>query len=293
LRLQGINTNNKHRIVLGVIISAASIIVVLSFYLYSTQTTFKPEEIYPTKQGGREWYLDINNPLEDGIFDPGTKITKLQDGSWLVGEDGNGNYQVRMNVITPPGQDEWKNVEITGYVKVIGTASVTGASPEGAASPDTATAIDWYARGGRHSDSVPCEGTSLKGILRINGLAAWQKEIWHTGGYTDTRAVVNATNPILDRWIGWKVVIYNIHNDTAVKMESYLDVNANNNWRKVNEVVDNGGWHANSPDAVFYSVDCNRSKDYVVTNSGPIVTFRSDNILWQFKELSVREIVAR
>jgi hypothetical protein len=293
LRLQGINTNNKHRIVLGVIISVASIIVVLSFYLYSTHTTFKPKEIYPTKQGGREWYLDINNPLEDGIFDPGTKITKLQDGSWLVGEDGNGNYQVRMNVITPPGQDEWKNVEITGYVKVIGTASVTGASPEGAASPDTATAIDWYARGGRHSDSVPCEGTSLKGILRINGLAAWQKEIWHTGGYTDTRAVVNATNPILDRWIGWKVVIYNIHNDTAVKMESYLDVNANNNWRKVNEVVDNGGWHANSPDAVFYSVDCNRSKDYVVTNSGPIVTFRSDNILWQFKELSVREIVAR
>lgn len=266
--------------------------VLLSFYLYSTQTAFKPKEIYPTKQGGREWYLDINNPLEDGgIFDPGTKINKLQDGSWLVGEDSNGSYQVRMNVITPPGQNEWKNVEITGYVKVIDTASGEAASPEG--SPTPISAIDWYARGGRHSDSVPCEGTSLKGILRINGLAAWQKEIWHTGGYTDTRAVVNATNPILDKWIGWKVAIYNINNDTAVKMESYIDENANNNWRKVNELVDNGGWVANSPDSVFYSVDCNRSKDYVVTNSGPIVTFRSDNILWQFKELSVREIVAR
>jgi hypothetical protein len=291
LRLQGIITNNKHRIVLGIIISAASIAVLLSFYLYSMQTTFRPKEIYPTKQGGREWYLDINNPLEDGIFDPSTKITKLQDGSWLVGEDGIGSYQVRMNVITPPGQNEWKNVEITGYVKVIDTASGDAASPEG--SPTPISAIDWYARGGRHSDSVPCEGTSLKGILRINGLAAWQKEIWHTGGYTDTRAVVNATNPILDRWIGWKVVMYNINNDTAVKMESYIDENANNNWRKVNEVVDSGGWYANSPDSVFYSADCNRLKDYVVTNSGPIVTFRSDNILWQFKELSVREIVAR
>jgi hypothetical protein len=291
LRLQGIITNSKHRIVLGILISAA-FIVVLSFYLYSTQTTFKPKEIYPTKQGGREWYLDINNPLEDGgIFDPGTKITKLQDGSWLVGEDSNDNYQVRMNLNTPPGQNEWKNVEITGYVKVIDTASGDAASPEG--SPTPISAIDWYARGGRHSDSVPCEGTSLKGILRINGLAAWQKEIWHTGGYTDTRAVVNATNPILDRWIGWKVVMYNINNDTAVKMESYIDENANNNWRKVNEVVDSGGWYANSPDSVFYSVDCNRLKDYVVTNSGPIVTFRSDNILWQFRELSVREIVAR
>jgi hypothetical protein len=87
--------------------------------------------------------------------------------------------------------------------------------------------------------------------------------------------------------------MYNINNDTAVKMESYIDENANNNWRKVNELVDSGGWYANSPDSVFYSVDCNRLKDYVVTNSGPIVTFRSDNILWQFKELSVREIVAR
>jgi hypothetical protein len=281
LRLQGFNSKNKHRIVLGIIVSAASI-VVLSYYLYAIQTTFKPKEIYPTKQGGREWHFDIDNPLEDEIFDPGTNITKLQDGSWAVGDGSNGNYQVRMNVITPPGQEEWKNVEITGYVKVIHTAS-DAASPEGA--------INWYARGGRHSDSVPCEGTSLKGILRINGLVAWQKEIWHTGGYTNTRAVVSATtNPILDRWIGWKVVIYNINNDTAVKMESYLDENANNNWRKVNELVDNGGWYADYPDSVFYSVDCDRPKDYVVTNSGPIVTFRSDNIIWQFKELSVREI---
>ena len=88
-------------------------------------------------------------------------------------------------------------------------------------------------------------------------------------------------------------MIYNINNDTAVKMESYIDENANNNWRKVNEVVDNGGWAANSLDRVFYSVDCNRSKDYVITNSGPIVTFRSDNIIWQFKDLSVREIFAQ
>ncbi|HEX5976011.1 MAG TPA: hypothetical protein VFY68_01975, partial [Nitrososphaeraceae archaeon] len=122
MRLQGINSKNKHRIVLGIIVSAASI-VVLSYYLYALQTTFKPKEIYPTKQGGREWYLNIDNPLEDEIFDPGTKIAKLHDGSWLVGEGSNGNHQVRMNVITPPGQDEWKNVEITGYVKVIDTAS--------------------------------------------------------------------------------------------------------------------------------------------------------------------------
>jgi hypothetical protein len=295
LRLLGIINlnNNKHRIVLGIIIISTLAIVIFSYNIYATQTTFKPKEIYPTKQGGREWHLNTNNPLEDAIFDPDRDITRSQDGSWLVSEGGDGNYQVRMNVITPLGQEEWKNVEITGYVKVIDTASDPTLPEEGATSDPASpkAAVTWYARGGRHSDSVPCEGTSLKGILRINGLAAWQKEIWHTGGYTKTRAVVNATDSILDKWIGWKVIIYNINNDTAVKMESYLDENANNNWRKVTELVDNGGWYADYPDSVFYSVDCNRSKDYVVTNSGPIVTFRSDNIIWQFKELSVREII--
>ena len=84
MRLKGVkNSNNKCKIVLGTIIISAASIVMLSYYLYSTQTTFMPKEIYPTKQGGREWYLDINNPLEDEIFDPGTKITQLSDGSWL------------------------------------------------------------------------------------------------------------------------------------------------------------------------------------------------------------------
>jgi hypothetical protein len=30
--------------------------------------------------------------------------------------------------------------------------------------------------------------------------------------------------------------------------------------------------------------------DYIITSGGPIVTFRSDNLVWEFKDLSVREI---
>ena len=289
LRVRGIINEEKRGIILGVLIISTVTIVMLSFYLSAIQVAFGAKEIYPTKQGGREWYFDINNPFQDGIFDPGTKITKLQDGSWLVGEDDNNDYQVRMNVNTPPGQSEWRDVEITGYFKVIDAARGIDDDDDDDSSPDAE--ITWYARGGRHSDSAPCDGTSLKGILYINGLAAWQKEIWHTGGYTETRAVVDATDPILDKWIGWKVVMYNINNNTAVRMESYIDENANNTWRKVNELVDSGMWYADTSDSVFYSADCDRPKDYVITNSGPIVTFRSDNIVWQFKELSVREII--
>jgi hypothetical protein len=73
-------------------------------------------------------------------------------------------------------------------------------------------------------------------------------------------------------------------------MESYLDDKNNNQWRKVTELVDNGGWYASTSDKEFYSANCGRLKDYIITNSGPIVTFRSDNMIWDFVDLSVREI---
>ena len=84
--------------------------------------------------------------------------------------------------------------------------------------------------------------------------------------------------------------MYNINNDAAVKMESYLDDKNNNNWTKVTDVIDNGGWYARSSDKEFYSAGCDRPKDYIIKNGGSIVTFRADGIVWDFNNLSVREI---
>ena len=290
--------NTKYSRLLTIIITfgiIATVIIIFIYYYYPqilflpphipiTTTAihnFKVKEIYPTKQNGREWFINLEDPTADGIFDPQSKLTQQPDGSWQIkGRGGSGKYedQVRMNVNTPKGEQQWKNVEITGYAKVISAES----------SKDR---VDWYARGARHSSGVPCEGTSLKGNIRVNGEVFWQKEIWHTGGYTNEKARAVATdNSLLGRWIGWKVVIYNINNDKAVKMESYLDDKNNNNWKKVTALIDNGGWHADTSDKVFYSANCGRPKDYIITNSGPIVTFRSDNMIWNFIDLSVREI---
>jgi hypothetical protein len=290
--------NTKYSRLLTIIITfgiIATVIIIFIYYYYPqilflpphipiTTTAihnFKVKEIYPTKQNGREWFINLENPTADGIFDPQSKLTQQPDGSWQIkGRGGSGKYedQVRMNVNTPKGEQQWKNVEITGYTKVISAES----------SKDR---LDWYARGARHSSGVPCEGTSLKGNIRVNGEVFWQKEIWHTGGYTNEKARAVATdNSLLDRWIGWKVVIYNINNDKAVKMESYIDDKNNNNWKKVTELIDKGGWYADTSDKVFYSANCGRPKDYIITNSGPIVTFRSDNMIWNFIDLSVREI---
>jgi hypothetical protein len=239
----------------------------------TTVDKFGIKEIYPTKEGGREWYINMDSPKSDGIFDPKSTMTKQPDGSWQIAAK-----KLRMNVNTPEGMQPWKNVEITGYARVISANSPNDDH------------LDWYARGGKHSDDVPCDGSALKGWLGIDGTVSWIKEIWFTDGYTDQLAKAKVTDSILGRWIGWKVIIYNIDNDSAVRMESYLDDKNDNHWVKVADIIDDGGWYANASDNVFYSADCGKPKDYIITDSGPTVAFRSDNIVWDLKNLSVREI---
>jgi hypothetical protein len=244
---------------------------------------FGIKEIYPTKVGGREWFLDSDDPRADGLFyiTSDKNITRQEDGSWLINSS-----EVRMNVDTPPGAEEWKNVEITGYAKILSVIN-----------PNKQTDLAWYARSGRHSNKSPCEGTGLIGGIHTDGTVEWKKEILFREGYTDGRSKAKVVvDPLIGRWIGWKVVIYNLDNDnsnnnnTAVKMESYIDNRNTNYWVQVTNLTDDGGWPAKSSDEKFYSAGCNRPKDYIISNGGPIVTFRSDNIVWEFKNLSIREI---
>lgn len=72
-------------------------------------------EIYPTKPGGREWIIDMNNPTKDPGFNPASNISRQMDGSWQIsGRLENGKYasEVRMEVLRLPGSEEWKNVEM-------------------------------------------------------------------------------------------------------------------------------------------------------------------------------------
>ena len=114
---------NKRWIIAGIIITAALAIAILVYsYIQLIQITpppaisprvakhiFKIKEIYPTKPGGREWFIDMANPQADRLFDPDSPIFKEPDGSWQigggkagVGDDGGDKNeeedQVRMKV---------------------------------------------------------------------------------------------------------------------------------------------------------------------------------------------------
>ena len=142
-------------------------------------------KIYPTKKGGEQWFIK-SDPASDPRFSPQTTMTKNSDGSFKVK-----STKVRMGVFTSSGfhpesiktlnqnkialagymqsPNDWKNVEITGYVKL------------NSGSNDN---FVWYARGGRHTGfGAPqgCEGVAYKGALYYSGATRWEKEQWHTG----------------------------------------------------------------------------------------------------------------
>lgn len=241
---------------------------------------FGIREIYPTKENGREWYVNMENPKKDQnfsiTFDP--NLTRQVDGSWRISVP-----VVRMNVKTLEGESNWRNVEMTGYVKIVSVI-------ENSSNKVIENDLTWYARGGRHNPELPCEATAYMGGLYDNGKVGWKKELWFVGGYTDEKQSNKVTNSLVDRWIGWKVIIYNVNNNSEVKLESYLDNTNSNYWVKVTNLLDDGGWYAKMPDSYFFAPGCYKDKDSIITNSGSTATFRSDNLIWDFKNLSIREI---
>ena len=252
---------------------------------------FGIKKLYPTKNNGEEWYMNMNNPLGDSRFNPQNTITKNPDGSWKMK-----STQVRMTVYTSTGYDsndiptldhsviaskgymlapnDWRNFEMTQYVKVNTSPTDDNFSPNG--------------RGGRHTGSGPpegCEGSSMKGDVFFSGKVRFAKEQWHVS-YVFTN-LKTPTGSIEDKWVGIKFIVYNFveNNKVVVKTELWLDTNNNGNFVKVDENVDRGSWGTEG-------TACGGAPDQIISWGGPITTFRWDTATdVDFKNLSVREIV--
>jgi len=250
---------------------------------------FGIREIYPTKLNGEEWFMGAH-PEKDPRFSPQTQLISNSDGSFKVK-----STKVRMGAFTSSGYkpsqistldhskiaikgymqspNDWRDVEITGYVKL------------NSGSGDN---FAWYARGGRHTgfgNPEGCEGVAYKGDLYYNGQTRWTKEQWHTGGYV-FGDYQKGMGPLNGKWVGFKAIMYNIQEagKTAVKLEIWLDKNNDNQWTKVNERIDNGGW--GNTDG-----ECGGKPDQIITWGGPIASFRWDSASdVDVKNFSVREI---
>jgi hypothetical protein len=184
----------------------------------------------------------------------------------LDAETGTQKHGVRIHADSPDG--EWKNVEMTGYFKL-------------QAGNDQFTLIG--RQGPTYNDDGGCGAYGYYGLLSANGDAYFKKKLWHHGGYTDRTAVEgNVVNNLDDRWVGIKLVVYDL-DDGDVKLELWVDDgDETNNWKKVTEYVDDGQWKVAGS-------DCDRDSDDII-DDGSRGGFRVDDSEFEFKKLSIREI---
>ena len=233
------------------------------------------DELYATADGGPTWYiLEQEDPTSDGNFYYGmyrtTTIDYREDGVWRVNAlSGTQEHGIRMHVDSPTGT--WKNTEMTGYFYAV----------EGS---DQFTMIARH--GPSYHDNGGCEAYGYYGMTAIDGNVFFKKKLYHfNDGYTKRLAQVSALDNLSDEWIGMKFVVYDLPNGD-VKLELWIDEgDMTNNWNKVTELVDSGNL------AVEGGNDCTRDATDSIED-GTRASFRADNMMFDFKKLSVREIQA-
>ena len=295
----------------------------------SANDPFGIRMLYPTKPEVRgvvssPWYIKMSDPVSDVRFDPQATIARNADGSWRVtgktgvrlkaaiGEIAGNNRDIinkaASNLDTYDhsewaqrgyiyARQDWKNMEITAYFKVVKAGSAGNDSN-----------FNLYGRGIRHSSSVAegCGGPAYKADLHENDTYSFTKEIFHNGGVEcgdrsekpDPEGNAGGTiGAYRGKWVGLKFVMWNYNrqsdNKLCVHLESWADKNANNTWLKVGEQNDEGGWYPGAPSSSCDGdTHCGGARDQILTWGGPWAEFRYDQYEEvHFKNLSVREII--
>jgi hypothetical protein len=258
------------------------------------------QQIYKTKPGGSVWVSTPNGLLSDPQFsDNGASISSNGDGTYHVKGKSRMNVfcsvsagkkgpefegystfdyeQLRKNGTWDDATADWKNVEMTAYVKFI--SQLDGVSDE----------CSWVVRSVRHNTASHsgCGGSSYHGNLHISGFGRFKKEDWHVSYQNDALLKIGIGG-VKGKTIGLKFVLYNINNDEAVKLELYVDKDNNNTWIPFGDKIDAGDWSDNGPDMKHCGALSNTA---IISWGSPKVIWKWNGIDMEISKMSVREII--
>jgi hypothetical protein len=263
---------SKNLLLAGMVVMlSVSSLTILTDEVLAAPDKFGIDQLYSTEDNGPVWFLDNDDPEDDDNFlmTSADDIELEEEDSnvfQLDAETGTQKHGVRIHADSP--DDEWKNVEMTGYFKL----------EEG---NDQFTLV--ARQGPTYNDDGGCGAYGYYGMLSAEGDAFFKKKLFHHGGYSDrTAEEENVVDDLDDRWVGIKLVVYDLDDD-EVKLELWVDDgNEENNWEKATEYVDDGDWEVSGS-------DCDRSDDDIIED-GTRGGFRVDDSEFEFKKLSIREI---
>ena len=96
-----------------------------------------------------------------------------------------------------------------------------------------------------------------------------------------------------NKWIGMKYIVYNLENNTKVKLELYIDTLSNGNlvnggvWTKVGEIIDVGNW----PSQTSLITGCAYTNpNTIITEGNDTCILRTDGDATEYKTVSLRKI---
>jgi len=251
--------------------------------------------IYQPKMFGEEWYLDNNDPTHDPRFRTGADLVKNKDGSLKIKQDSGKMQVLTSDLIVDDDvtQDhswalkqgymyspkDWLNFEATAYCRVNNHSSGR---------------LIIYGRSGRHIEGselpMACLGCAYGARIFIKTASTdITKEPWHHQYFhTDEKIQRSLANEIVGKWIGIKMICYNITQNSenkSVRIELWIDPRNNNHWKLIDSNIDDGRWDK-------LGKDCNRPKEgQPIFWGGPEVVFKWVSISdLDIQKMSVREI---
>ncbi|HZL23651.1 MAG TPA: metallophosphoesterase, partial [Nitrososphaeraceae archaeon] len=262
---------------------------------------FGIKKIYPTKSGGEEWFMNMDNIQVDPRFEIGgsaNDVKKNSDASWspLSGDkvrllvytsDSKGKFDEKnmptynLKDLAATGhwykENDWKNIEMGGYFKLN-------------SADDLGLGYSFYSRSIDHSSTHEgCGGATPKFNIGFDGEIKAKKEMWHINMLDSPGVNDEDLSPsIVGKWLGIKGIVYNLPGDKGVKQEFWIDKTNEGKWEKVYEFTDEGGFGEkgiNGPEK------CGGSWDQLYTWGSPKSVFTWDQSNVSFKFLSVREIL--
>jgi hypothetical protein len=281
--------------------------------------TFGIAKFFPTKAGTREWnsahwnngharliqysgdpydptgWTDNHSSSSgDSLFIDGNGTLLLSGGGPRFHVNSTERYYPTAPIAKVPAQS-FLNTEATAYYRRITTG---GSNWDGM---EIQARTDPLAHGSAGGDA--CDATGLASRFRDDGKWDWEKELKHSGSTVystrynyDAPLFSQGTIP-LNRWIGMKFIVYNIDNDTHVKLETYIDTVSDvaggppaqgGHWDFVGAMVDSG---SNWPGADVSGCP-DLSQNMAVTVGHGTFLIRTDNEACNWKMFSIREIDA-
>ena len=186
---------------------------------------------------------------------------------------------------------DWKNVEVTLIFKLLDSSRSKG--DQHALSIVTRSIshsqLDNDYKKSSDEPKFFCGGSSYHNNISNEGHVRMKKEQYHIDyeweRYNPDIKVGNVEK-IYDKIIGFKGIVYNI-NDTAVKLESWVDIENGGKgpYKKVHELIDNGNWG----DAMKV---CGAEKDgQAITWGSPTVIIKANDFKFDIYDMEVREII--